>query len=98
MIESGQFQEFSFSARNPEEAGELAFQAIQTYEDGEEVRWTGALDSDTPASVVEIEAASEEGGAHHGGAEMTRVWLLCDDGEVAGQRGVFGLGAGLRVR
>ena len=40
-IEPGQFQDFRFSARNPEEATALRFAAIQTYDSGEVVEWTG---------------------------------------------------------
>ena len=75
-IEPGEFQEFAFSARNPEQAGDVEFPAIQVYEDGEEVRWVGAADSDEPAPVVSIGAgASAEGDDSHGdadaGAEVT---------------------------
>lgn len=59
-IAPGQFAEFRFQARNPAAAGEISFAAIQTYDDGEIVNWTGDPDSDTPASVVEIIAASSE--------------------------------------
>jgi uncharacterized protein YcnI len=62
-IAPGQFQEFSFSARNPEQAGDLEFPAIQIYDDGEEVAWIGEADSDEPAPVVTIAAAGEGDGA-----------------------------------
>lgn len=61
-IAPGQFIEFRFQARNPEEAGELAFPALQTYDDGEVVEWTGPPDADTPASIVEIGATPEDAG------------------------------------
>lgn len=62
-IEPGQFQEFAFSARNPEQPGDVTFPAIQIYEDGEEVGWVGPPDSDEPAPVVTIEevAAQDDG-------------------------------------
>ena len=50
----------------PEEAGELAFPALQTYDDGEVVEWTGPPDADTPASIVEIGATPEDGGGPDG--------------------------------
>lgn len=62
IIAPGEFQDFRFQARNPEEAGELAFAAIQTYDDGETVRWTGEEGSDTPASIVALGGGSEDGG------------------------------------
>ena len=58
-IEVGEFQEFAFSARNPETPGDVVFPAIQTYEDGEEARWVGEPDADQPAPVVTIAAAGE---------------------------------------
>ena len=60
-IEPGQFQEFAFSARNPEQPGDVEFPAIQVYDDGEEVRWVGAADSDEPAPVVAIGADAAAG-------------------------------------
>lgn len=68
-IEPGEFQEFSFSAQNPEQGGDIEFPAIQVYDDGEEVRWVGAADSDEPAPVVTIgEEAGEQEGTDTGAA------------------------------
>jgi Domain of unkown function (DUF1775) len=41
-IEPGEFAEFGFSARPPDEPGTLEFPAIQTYDSGEMVRWIAA--------------------------------------------------------
>lgn len=59
-IEPGQYQVFEFVARNPEEPVELTFPALQTYDSGEVVEWTGPEDADTPASIVAIAAAEPE--------------------------------------
>ena len=67
-IEPGEFQEFAFSARNPEQVGDVEFPAIQVYEDGEEVRWVGAADSDEPAPVVTIANESADDQAADTGA------------------------------
>jgi MYXO-CTERM domain-containing protein len=57
-----EFQEFGFSALVPEEAGELVFPSIQTYDSGEVVRWIGPPDADQPAPIVEvIDLGLEEG-------------------------------------
>lgn len=45
---------FTFTARNPREAGEVTFATIQTYSDGEEARWVGDPGSDNPAPVLTI--------------------------------------------
>jgi uncharacterized protein len=59
-IPPGQFAEFPISMAVPGKAGDtLAFKALQTYSDGEVVRWIGAPDSDAPASTITI---SEKGG------------------------------------
>lgn len=61
-IEPGEFQEFGFSARMPEEAATLTFPAVQTYEGGEVVRWIGPADADSPAARVTLSAAAEKEG------------------------------------
>jgi periplasmic copper chaperone A len=64
-IRPGEFQEFGLSFRTPEEAGtDLSFPAVQTYSNGEVVRWIGPPDADEPAPTVAItEAPAEEGEA-----------------------------------
>ena len=51
-IEPGEFMEFPFSAAMPSGEVELKFPALQTYSNGEVVKWTGEEDSDTPAATV----------------------------------------------
>jgi periplasmic copper chaperone A len=64
-IQSGQFQDFPISVQIPAEAGDaLTFKALQTYDDGEVVRWIGAPDSEEPAPQVAV----TEGGEGHGAA------------------------------
>jgi uncharacterized protein YcnI len=53
-IEPGEFDEFGFSIRTPDDAGELEFPALQTYEGGEVVRWIGPADADEPAAIVNV--------------------------------------------
>src|ERR671919_176234 len=63
-IEPGEFQEFGFSARMPEDVTTLEFPDIQTYDSGEVVRWIGPPDSEEPAAEEaegdEAAAASDE--------------------------------------
>jgi uncharacterized protein len=60
-IAPGEFQEFGVSFQVPETPGEeLVFPSIQTYSNGEIVRWIGPPDSDTPAPIVAVLAAEEE--------------------------------------
>ena len=75
-IRQMEFQQFLVQAQAPEEPGEYSWGAIQTYEDGSVVEWTGPSDAEEPASVVEVASAGgghhepggEEAGSHHGGA------------------------------
>jgi uncharacterized protein YcnI len=61
-IEPGEFQEFGFSARMPEEQATLEFPANQTYDSGEVVRWIGPPDSEEPAALVHgLDLGGEEG-------------------------------------
>jgi uncharacterized protein len=64
IVRPGQFQDFGLSLGMPDRPGEtLTFKALQTYEDGEVVRWIGAADADEPAPQVELTAAEGEHGA-----------------------------------
>src|ERR671911_692385 len=53
-IRPREFQQFLLQAQAPEEPGEYPWKAIQTYEDGSVVEWTGPPDSEEPASVIEV--------------------------------------------
>jgi periplasmic copper chaperone A len=70
-IPPGAFRDFPLSVQVPDEPGAtLAFKALQTYDDGEIVRWIGDPDSDLPAATVAVGSAAGEGdgaGAGHGG-------------------------------
>jgi periplasmic copper chaperone A len=62
-IKPGQFQDFPISVQIPGKAGDnLTFKALQTYSNGEIVRWIGAPGADTPAPQVTVT------GAAHGAA------------------------------
>jgi len=82
-IEPGEFQEFGFSARMPEEETTLEFAAIQTYDSGEVVRWIGPEDSDAPAArVATVDLGSEEGQG-----ELEILAELNSGGESSGEGG-----------
>ncbi|MEH7304877.1 YcnI family copper-binding membrane protein [Neobacillus drentensis] len=63
-IQSGQFQQFVFVAKNPEKAAKVAWDAFQYYKDGSIVEWTGAEGSDSPHSITDIVTATTTD--HHG--------------------------------
>ncbi len=71
-----EFQDFPISVRVPGEVGQtLTFKALQTYDDGEVVRWIGAPESDNPAPQVKLVEDPAGGDAGHamptGGATTT---------------------------
>jgi periplasmic copper chaperone A len=58
----GQFQDFPLSVQIPGKAGEeLTFKAVQTYDNGEVVRWIGAPESEHPAPQVLVLPPKEPG-------------------------------------
>jgi uncharacterized protein YcnI len=61
-IQPGQFRDFGLSLAVPEgrPGSMLTFKALQTYSNGEVVRWIGPPDSEEPAPQVELTAAEEE--------------------------------------
>jgi len=59
-IRPREFQQFLLQAQAPEEPGEYPWKAFQTYKDGSVVEWTGAPDSEEPASVVEVVSGGSE--------------------------------------
>jgi periplasmic copper chaperone A len=61
-IQPGEFRDFGLSLRVPEgrPGSMLTFKALQTYSNGEVVRWIGPPDSEEPAPQVELTPAGEE--------------------------------------
>jgi uncharacterized protein YcnI len=64
-IQPGQFRDFGLSLAVPEgrPGSMLTFKSLQTYSNGEVVRWIGPPDSEEPAPQVELTAAEEEAAA-----------------------------------
>jgi uncharacterized protein len=73
-IKPGEFQQFRVSVGLPDTPGPLAFPALQTYSDGEVVRWVdptdpGAPEAEHPAPTITLEEGEAEGDGH--GADST---------------------------
>ncbi|WP_231507676.1 DUF1775 domain-containing protein [Bacillus sp. UNC41MFS5] len=62
-ILSGQFQQFTFVGKNPDNATKAAWDAFQYYKDGSIVEWTGDESSQSPHSITDIVAGATED--HH---------------------------------
>lgn len=81
-IPPGEFDEFGFSARLPQESTAVEFPALQTYDSGEVVRWIGEPGSDEPAAQVSvIPLPTEEG--------QGQLALLADVSDRAGTVGTY---------
>ncbi|OYD07449.1 hypothetical protein CHM34_11140 [Paludifilum halophilum] len=63
-----EFTEFALIGANPDKPGKVSWKAHQTYEDGSVVKWSGAPDSEQPASVTEI----REGDSGHGHGDVAQ--------------------------
>ena len=81
----GQFMDFPISVQVPGKAGDtLTFKALQTYSNGEIVRWIGAPSADLPAPQLKVTAATARSAGHAGMGAA-----------VAGDGGADGNGAGV---
>lgn len=80
-IAAGQFQRFYFTAKNPDTAGDINWDAYQHYADGSLVQWSGEPGSDSPHSITTIvEASGSSGGGHgHGGADTSASGTMTMD-------------------
>jgi periplasmic copper chaperone A len=66
-IGPGQFMDFPISVQIPGKAGDvLTFKALQTYSNGEIVRWIGAPSADLPAPQVKVTGATTQSAGHAG--------------------------------
>jgi periplasmic copper chaperone A len=92
IIRPGEFQDFGLSVGTPDKPGAtLVFKAIQTYENGEVVRWIGPPEAEEPAPQVRLRAAEGSAGASDSEDDGAPVWLVV----VALGLGVLGLLAGI---
>ena len=71
-LASDGFVRFAFLAATPEREGQLAWKAVQRYDDGEEAAWIGPPDSDNPAAVTTISASAPRQNAGGEGADASR--------------------------
>ncbi|MBI2862891.1 MAG: YcnI family protein [Chloroflexi bacterium] len=77
-IAPDEFAEFTFLARNPQQAGKIAWKAYQTYQGGETMAWNGPENSEQPAAVVSIVPPGEgapEALASSSGGMAWPLWL-----------------------
>lgn len=86
-IQAGQYRIFTFTAQNPAEAENVAWDAYQYYKDGSIVEWTGDEDAELPHSVTEITKASavvDSHGQSHDQADSEAADTTESEGSNAG--------------
>jgi periplasmic copper chaperone A len=97
-IQAGQFQEFDVSLGPLPKADQIVFKALQTYTDGEIVRWieepTGGAEPEYPAPVLKLAPASAGGANAHGGGSGTGSDSGSDSGATAGSGGTTSTASG----
>jgi uncharacterized protein YcnI len=76
------FVRFGFLAATPEQEGEIAWKAIQTYSDGSKARWIGPVDSEEPAAVTTVSESAPRVNAGGEGA-VERAAARDDRGQPA---------------
>lgn len=74
-IGPNEYAEFSFIGVNPDKAGELSWEAFQTYEDGSVVEWVDAPGSEEPASVTNVVEGGDDSSDSASTASGTSGWL-----------------------
>jgi periplasmic copper chaperone A len=85
-INAGEFDEFGISARIPETPGrDLVFRALQTYENGELVRWIDPNpEAETPAPRVAVLPPEEDAGGA-AASQSTTEEVEADSSAASGQ-------------
>ncbi|MFH8567538.1 YcnI family protein [Streptomyces sp. NPDC017993] len=111
-VEPGQFQQFPVSVGQlPEDADQLVFKALQTYDDKEVVRWIepakeGGAEPENPAPVLKLTAATGDGhsagaagedakGGEDGGKHTAAAEDMADSDTTARVLAVVGIVVGL---
>jgi uncharacterized protein YcnI len=93
----GQFQQFTISVGLPDDASSLVFKALQTYSNGQIVRWielttAGGPEPDHPAPVLTLTAAKQP--ASSADATVPKDMATSSDVNSAKTIGIIGIGLG----
>lgn len=83
-IAPGQFRDFGLSVRLPDKPNTtLTFKALQTYSNGEVVRWIGGPDAEEPAPQVQLTAATGDAAATTQNAKVTPAAAVTADSDTS---------------
>ena len=97
VIRPGQFQDFGLSVGVPDKkpGSALTFKALQTYSNGEVVRWIGPPDSEQPAPQVKLAAAEAEEGAAAAAAQEPQAPAPAEEDDDSNTLAIIALVVGL---
>jgi uncharacterized protein YcnI len=95
-IEPGQFQQFTVSVGLPDDASSLVFKALQTYSDGQVVRWieltpAGGEEPEHPAPVLTLTAAKSDAASSSTAATVPKDVATTSDVDSAKTIGIIGI-------
>jgi periplasmic copper chaperone A len=98
-IKSGQFQEFDVSAGPLPKVDQIVFKALQTYSDGEIVRWiepptAGGPEPEHPAPVLKLSKAAADGDSHGAATSSTGPMTVTGKDTASASSG-WGVGLGI---
>lgn len=102
-IGPGQFQDFEASAGPLPQVDQIVFKTLQTYSDGEVVRWieetpAGGAEPQNPAPVLRLAKAAATDSGHHGTSTTQTAVVTADaHSDSGGNRAGVGLAAAALV-
>ena len=73
-----EFIEFPIVVANPKEEGKFKWNAIQTYDNGDVVRWTGKEDSEHPAPTTTVKKGANPNDTHsdQSQGDSIALWIV----------------------
>jgi periplasmic copper chaperone A len=99
-IAPGQFQEFEISAGPLPEVDQIVFKTLQTYSDGDIVRWieepaAGSAEPEHPAPALKLTKAADAGSAQQGAASNGPTVETAADTSTSSDSSGLGVGLGI---
>lgn len=76
-IGPNEFIDLPIQVANPEKEGEFKWDAYQTYDDGETVKWTGEEDAEKPAPITKVAKGNEDtAGSSQSNNGPIALWIV----------------------
>lgn len=76
-IGPNEFIDLPIQVANPEKEGEFKWEAYQTYDDGDTVKWTGDEDTENPAPITKVVKGNEDtAGSSQSSNGPIALWIV----------------------